>query len=176
MMSFEQEDKGALLYQESGSRRLQILGGLVFAAIFLTVAVSTVLAILGPWGKFALVEPPLRFIGFVIPIMFVVLSVGFVMLSFRGMPFRVYERGVTMRTVSFRDGLAGREAFVPAGEIARVTYETTYYFKVGDVEHFRFHRLDGETFDIAPDDGDEERVTGLLRRVLRCDVEGLEKE
>ncbi len=171
-MTFAQEDKGALLYQRKGSRRLQILGGLAFATAFFVLAVFFTIAILEGQGKFAVLGQLGRYLTLVMPCMFILIAVILVALSFKSMPFRVYQRGVTMTRVPFRDGLAGRETFVPAGEIARVTYEGTYVPRGGYVEYFRFHLVDGGNFNVSVDDGDEERVTGLLMEVLRCEVEG----
>ena len=60
---------------------------------------------------------------------------------------------------------------VTIGEGAMVTYESTYVPKAGTVEFFKFHRLDGESFNVSVDDKDEGLVTGLLMQVLRCEVE-----
>ena len=110
----------------------------------------------------------------VVPVLCFVLA-GMILVGTAGsMPFRVYEGGVTMPKVPLRRGLAGREVFMPAALISRVTWEKEHVRRVGEVERFRFHRLDGETFDAAADDGDEKRVAGLLRKVLPCEVEGPE--
>ena len=176
-MSFEQEDKGALLYHPEGAEKEKKLAVVVcfsFAAVFGGLAALFIPAVLHEGGTFGGFEPPWGLLGLAIPVICFVLAVMFVVLPFKFMPFRIYERGVTMVKVPFRDGLAGREIFVPAGEIAKVTYETTYQPRGGPVEHFRFHRLDGEGFNAVVEDGDLERVTGLLRDVLTCEVEGPE--
>ncbi len=105
-------------------------------------------------------------------VMFLALAAALMVRPIKYMPFRVYERGVTMTPVSFRDGLTGREAFVPASEITRVTYEASDVLRMGDVEHFHAHRRSAESFDIYVDTGDHMRVARMLREVLSCEVEG----
>ena len=90
--------------------------------------------------------------------------------SFKIMPFRVYEGGITKTSVPFRDGLEGREVFVPAGDVEKVTFESMYAPKVGMVYFYLFHLSDGDRFSIS--DKDMEEVRPILRDVLRCPIEG----
>ena len=142
------------------------------AVLFCPFAAIITLGILSRQGRFADLDRWERY--FSLGVAFFVFAAFLVVIIFKFKPIRIYEGCVTIQKVPFREGLAGRGVFVVAGEIAKVTYETTKALIGGNIEYFRFHRLDGENFDISVDDGDEERMTRLLRSVLRCEGEGAE--
>jgi hypothetical protein len=149
-MTVGRENHGALLYQHKVYRKLNILMGFVFATLLLAVAAFGFYVLLGSSSKFDDSWPFERFFALTVPVAFVWLAMMFVTFPFKSMPFRIYQRGVTMTRVPFRYGLPKRERFVPAREISRVTWEKKYVYKVGEVEHFRFHRRDGERSSDGP--------------------------
>ena len=162
-------EQGALLYQAPGRRWVQILIHLVLSAGSFVTGLLFALPVLGFWGDLD-IGWGMGVVCLVMAGMFIALSVMVALLAFKSMPFKIYEGGVTLPVVPLRDGLDGREVFVPSREISKVTYESTYVSKVGIVYYFRFHRVDGEDFSVSPKDPKE--VTYLLFRVLRCEVEG----
>jgi hypothetical protein len=161
-------EKGALLYEEYKSRWVNILQWTGLVACFFGMAVGFVLLGWydhvgnGDWG----------FLGFTILIggMCVFFGVVYIISAIKDMPFKVYEGGVTLPTVPFRDGLDGRETFVPASDIIKVTSKTIYLPKSGPVAFYVFHRTGGDNFLVRAKD--RRTVTPLLRRVLKCPVDG----
>jgi hypothetical protein len=162
-------EKGALLYQEPGRRWVQILIYLALSAGLFATGLLFALPIWGFWGDLDM-GWGMDVLCLGLASMFIALSVVVTLLAFKSMPFKIYEGGVTLPVVPLRDGLDGREVFVPSTEISKVTYESTYVSKVGVVHYFRFHRVDGEDFNVSAKDPRE--VTHLLFQVLRCEVEG----
>ncbi len=157
-------EKGALLYQEYEWRWVRILGWCALAVVSLGTAAMFAYLALTDAG---LVE---RALFLVLSGMFVLLAGLLVVLSIKMMPFRVYEGGVTLSMVPTRDGLAGREVFVPSWEIESVTYVVKSGARGGVIEYFDFHRLGGEDFHVSVRFPEE--VTPYLFQVLRCPVEG----
>jgi hypothetical protein len=159
-------NKGALLYQDYKRRWVRILGwwalavGFVFMAVFF---VYLALYVGGPDnGTFEVV------FHLFIAGSCVFLAAMLVILSIKTMPFKVYQMGVTMSMVPLRDGLAGRETFVPASDIVDVRFKTIYRPKTGPEDIFVFHLADGEIFSVSTNH--HRTVTSLLRRVLQCPV------
>ena len=163
--------KGALLYEEPRSRLMNMLS-LSGLAAFLVIMAVVLFHPLVTWWHDPDMGGPMRFVLLVSGCGLVLVAAGLVMAGIRTMPFRVYERGVTRTHVPLRDGLAGRETFVPAEEVRRVTWETFYYTSAGPTHHFRFHLLDGTTYDVSGDHPGD--VMPWLLRVLPCPVEGPE--
>jgi len=163
-------EKGALLYQEYERRWVNLLKWSAYVAIFLGFAAAFFLMgwydhmQSGSWG----------FMGFMLFIVGMCVFVGVLTIrtAVRDMPFRVYAGGVTLPLVPFRDGLAGRETFVPASDIVEVTSETVRYPKSGPVDFYVFHRTGGDEFWVQAKH--RERVSSLLREVLACPVKGPE--
>lgn len=164
-------EKGALLYQRPGRRWVWILELLILAVGFFVVAVLFALPVLWFWDD-PDVGWPMRIVLLTMAGMFAYIGAWVAVGSVRTMPFRVYEGGVTDTYVPFRDGLAGREAFVPASKIEKVTWESRYLPKVGVSYYYLFHRIDGDDFSTSVKEPEE--MTPLLRQVLPCPVEGPE--
>ena len=159
--------KGALLYQEYNKRWVNVLKWSGQAATFFGFAVGFALMgwvdhlYSGGWGV----------MGFMLIFTGLCAFLGALMIrgAIRDMPFKVYEGGVTLSTVPVHDGWAGRETFVPASDIVKVTGEITHPPKSGPVYYYVFHRKGGDTFWVNAKD--RRRVTPLLKEVLDCPVE-----
>jgi hypothetical protein len=164
-------ERGHLLYEEYRIRWVRILGRFGFGAAFIGLALLYTFPPLGFWGDLD-VDPVGGFMLIFLGAMFGIIGVMLAVSSFKDMPFKVYERGVTLPIVPLRDGLAGRETFVPSREISKVTYESTYVPKGGIVYYFRFHRFPGKDFNVSVKRPEE--VTYWLFEALSCDVEGPE--
>jgi hypothetical protein len=165
-------ERGALLYQEPGRRWVHILTYLGLSAGLFVTGLLFALPVLGFFGDLDIAWG-MGVTCLVMAGMFGLLGVWIGLAAFQGMPFKIFEGGVTLPMVPMvplRDGLAGREVFVPSREISEVTYESTYVSKVGVVYYFRFHRHDGKDFSVSSKN--EKEVTRLLFRVLQCPVEG----
>jgi len=160
--------KGALLWEEYRRRWLHLLKWFGFAAAFVGLAAMYVLPLGLFWGD-PDVGWSMRAMLLLLAGLFVLIAVMIVTESIKTLPFRVYERGITKPYVSLRDGLDGRETFVPSEDVKEVTWETVYVPKGGPVQHFRFHLVDGTTFDISGKQADE--LSPWLLHVLPCPVE-----
>ncbi len=151
-----------------------IVLGIFFILGFLCVAFFGIWVLLSEWDRLAGDDDPRRFFGLAMVGVYLIGAVFIGTLPFREMPNKVYERGVTMNRVSLRDGLRGREAFVPAEAISHAKFKTSHHPRHGESRYFHFTRLDGDSFKFFVKRGDEEFVARLLRQVLGCEVEGPE--
>ena len=162
-------ERGALLYEEYRIRWVRILGWYAFGSVFIGLAIMflyfVVTNLYNP-GVDGGMLVALSLLGGGL----VLIGIWIMVESIKIMPFRVYEGGVTLISVTLRDGLDGREAFVPARDIEKVTLESVYVPKRGTVYYYEFHRIDGENFSISKSKMDDTRH--LLEYVLRCPIEG----
>jgi hypothetical protein len=168
------EDRGILLYQNRWRWPFIILG-FIFILGFLSVAFFGIYVITQEWDRLAGNDDPRRFIGLAMVGVFLFGAVYIGTFPFREMPNKIYERGVTLNQVSLRDGLRGREAFVPSEDISHAKFKRSHHPKYGESRYFHLTRFDGESFNFSVKHGDEEFVAKLLKHVLRCEVEGPEE-
>ena len=160
--------KGAHLWEEYKVRWVRILGSCTLAATSVGMAALYTLATLDHWAGVE-IDPSMRVFLLFMAGMFVLIAVLLVTMSIKIMPFRVYEGGVTRTMVPLRDGLEGRESYVPSEDVKEVTWETIHNTKGPPSQHFRFHLVDGTTFDVSGRKADE--LAPWLLHVLPCPVE-----
>lgn len=156
-------EKGDLLYEEFDKGPI-LQAGLAFSAVFCGLGAITILIGLLVTAYAALDRVLFICFGSI----FVILGVVLVVMAIKYTPFRVYKGGVTLTNVTFRDGLAGRETFVPVGSIKEVTYG--WVPSNGGCTGFRFHLEEGEDFNVSVTD--PKKLTRVLFQVLWCPVEG----
>ncbi len=156
-------EKGDLLYQQF-ERGPTLQGGLALSAVIGAFGAFIILI-----GMLVTDQPAFdRALGICSGSVFVLLALWLATEVITSMPFRVYKGGVTLTKVPLRDGLAGRETFVPVGNITEVTWGTAP--EPGSGDSFHFHLEEGEDFSVWVKD--PEKVTRLLFRTLWCPVEG----
>jgi hypothetical protein len=180
--SYDRGARGKLLWQpqwaEEG-RRFTNWSLLPFAIGIGALATWMSIYIVKDWGL--LTE---NGIGGGLVLLFLLMALGVLAFLFltaiiRTMPFRVYERGVTMEEVSLRDGWARRERFVPAYTIKRVWLVRTSAPRGVTVSMFRFERTDPKVlknFNASVDDDELGHVSDLLRFVLPGKVDSPHSE
>ena len=156
-------ERGDLLYEQF-ERGPTLVGGLALSAVLGVFGVIMILL-----GLLVTDFPAFdRAMGIFFGSMMVLLDLWFATVVITSMPFRVYTGGVTLPKVPLRDGLVGRETFVPVGNIKEVTWGTVPEPSGGS--GFRFHLEKGEDFSVSVED--PEKITRLLFRTLWCPVEG----